>query len=296
MGNWELRMYPAGYTREMTTDNLPSLYLVNLSTSNSDCQVFYEVSILGKNKTKISVMKTENGAIVCFTGSVYGAPIAKDTLEGFIVNDTLQVVCDIVLCGSETKTSVELVDVSRSSLKKLTFEQMSDKFEEGIADNKKTSDVTISCDDGKEFFCHQNVLSARSPVFKEMFEANMKEKETGIVEIRDFNSVTVKKIVFYLYTGIVPDGDGEESLKELLMISNKYQILQLRKWLTDKLISMLSDENCIEYLGLGEIIDVKELKEAAFDFLTRKNQNLKKRLEKLPIFTKQEVLDRIFYE
>ena len=56
--------------------------------------------------------------------------------------------------------------------------------------SKELSDVHIECQD-KKFEAHQVILSASSPVFRGMFLAEMKEKKSQLVEIKDLESGVV---------------------------------------------------------------------------------------------------------
>ena len=49
-----------------------------------------------------------------------------------------------------------------------------------LFDNKLFTDLTIECGD-KEFEAHKAILASQSPVFKRMFEVDMKEKHCGII-------------------------------------------------------------------------------------------------------------------
>merc|ERR1712029_1058641 len=72
-----------------------------------------------------------------------------------------------------------------------------------------------------------------------------------------FSNDVVKRILFYLYSGIEPDVDNWG--KEMLLFAQKYQLEDLTMSLGSKLISTLNDDNCIEYMKLGDLVHVKEL-------------------------------------
>ena len=50
--------------------------------------------------------------------------------------------------------------------------------------NEVLTDTIIKCGD-KEFKVHRVILAMQSPVFRAMFEADMKEKQSGVIEISD---------------------------------------------------------------------------------------------------------------
>jgi len=190
------------------------------------------------------------------------------------------------------------------------YVQMIENFEKNVIGNMDSSDVTIKCD-GKKFYCSQSVLSGKSPVFKLMFQTLKKDEKTGSSEIEnlifeeiEFPNDVVKRMLFYLYSGIVPDVEnwfkellriaekyqlqdlkmslGEKLIsslnegkfksskfKELLRIADKYQFQDLKISLGVKLISTLNEGNCIEYLNLGNFFQLKELEEASLCFIKK---------------------------
>jgi len=230
--------------------------------------------------------------------SSIGLPVylSKTFLRDDVRHDTLTVVCDIRLTtDDDIKTTEEYVNQIKCREKEINFEHL-EKFEKTILGNKDSSDAIIKCD-GKEFYCHQSVLSAKSPVFRAMFQTTMKEKETGSIDIEEFPSEVVKKMLFYVYSGVVPDIDkwGKESLN----IAEKYQLLELKMSLGMKLASIIDDNNCIEYLALGDLFNVKEMKDAAVNVIKRnvdsfvKKKNWKKDLQNLSSPLVLEILEKV---
>ena len=66
--------------------------------------------------------------------------------------------------------------------------------------DKEFSDIEIKCNE-TVFPCHQLILAARSPVFKAMIQAEMKEKQTKKIVIKDSNPRTVAEMLNFMYTG-----------------------------------------------------------------------------------------------
>ena len=63
-----------------------------------------------------------------------------------------------------------------------------------LFNSKEMSDVQIKCGD-QIVDAHQLVLSTRSPVFQRMFQAEMKEKENGQVDIKDLKPEVVSEML-----------------------------------------------------------------------------------------------------
>ena len=185
----------------------------------------------------------------------------------------------------------------QSNFTKNDHNQISEDLKKAFYENcKDSSDVTIKCE-GKIFYCHQFMLAARSPVFKVMLQTNMKEKETGSINIDDFTNDVVEKMLLFIYTGIAPEID--EHVNDLLNIAEKYELHQLKVSIGEKLVPILNNENCIEYLTLGNLYNVSALKEASLKLIKcnvksiMKKENWKKELEILPSSLVCEIMEAI---
>ena len=101
----------------------------------------------------------------------------------------------------------------------------------------------------------------------------------------------------YIYGGVVPNIDKDA--KELLNIAEKYQLLQLKISLGEKLVYTLNKDNCIEYLAIGDVLHVNKLKEAAFKFFRQnagsimENENWKQGLTNLPSILALELMEEV---
>ena len=93
-------------------------------------------------------------------------------------------------------------------------------------DQNNNFDVTLRCGD-KVFYCHKFMLSARSPVFKAMFQSNMRENETNNVEIEDMQDDVMQELLEYIYTGYY--GNFKRVAKGLLAAAEKYQVDHLEE-------------------------------------------------------------------
>ena len=141
------------------------------------------------------------------------------------------------------------------------------------------------------------MLTARSPVFEAMFQSKMMEQRTRSIVIDDFTSDVVENMLIFIYSGTTPSVDMKA--KELLNIADKYQLRQLKNSLGEKLVSILNNDNCFEYLTLGDLFRVDGLKKTALTFLKRNSkkilmkENWKVGLENLPSSLAWEVMEEI---
>ena len=95
-------------------------------------------------------------------------------------NDSIKAQLCLQLIDSSKKERIEAGKVIQSHNQK-----PSANFKEFLL-SKEMSDIQIKCGD-KTFDAHQLILSAWSPVFRGMFLAEMKEKESRMVEIQDLS-------------------------------------------------------------------------------------------------------------
>ena len=132
-----------------------------------------------------------------------------------------------------------------------------------LLEDKESCDFEINCG-GKVFPCHKLLLSARSPVFKALFESKMRESESGKVTIKDINSEIMTVMLHFIYTGsLAKETITTEIAIELLAAANKYQLEALKDICQDKIRSVLDAENAIEFLILGEMYQANKLKHTA---------------------------------
>ncbi len=134
---------------------------------------------------------------------------------------------------------------------------------EKVFSEKRLTDVKIECQGGT-FDCHKAILAARSPVFLAMFEANMKENETNIVNFDDFKARIVAEMLNFIYTGNISSEDTlSEIASELLAAADKYQLDLLKSICEEEFCSTLEATNCVEYLVLGDMYQTFKLKRMA---------------------------------
>ncbi len=122
---------------------------------------------------------------------------------------------------------------------------------EFISNNEKFWDTEISVGE-KKFKVHKAILASVSEVFYKMFESEMQEKTTGVVEISDIDSAVMSDLLTYAYTGTAPH--IEQHAKELLIAADKYCMESLTNTCIEYLESTMSSENVAEILLLADSI------------------------------------------
>ena len=70
--------------------------------------------------------------------------------------------------------------------------------------------------------CHQVILSARSPVFRAMFMADMAEKKTQKVDIKDMTPDVLYAMLIYIYEATLPSPEKfDQCGKDLLAAADQ---------------------------------------------------------------------------
>ena len=109
------------------------------------------------------------------------------------------------------------------------------------------------------WFCDLE-LDFRSLVFRAMLSSNMKERQTGRIDLTDWSLKTGQDLLSFLYSGRVkPDAD----LTKLLVVADRYDFQELKEMTSEALKTKIRDENCLDLLMLAHLHHAERLKDAA---------------------------------
>ena len=194
----------------------------------------------------------------------------------------MTIVCDIEILSNQENNIAPLTK---------RRDQLCEDFSNLFTD-ETASDVKIKCGT-KTFHCHWGILSARSPVFRAMLQADMEEKREGIVEIKDFGIEVVEAMLFFMYTATVSatasatarlyskrtgyfttatgvvysyEKNHRDHFSELLKAADQYQLDLLKAACEDALCCGLEVENCLISLILGDMYQAEKLKKNSMKF------------------------------
>ncbi|CAL1276734.1 unnamed protein product [Larinioides sclopetarius] len=123
------------------------------------------------------------------------------------------------------------------------------------------------------FTAHTIILSARSPVFRAMFSADMKEKLNGVVDVSDLDDETVRQLLLFLYSNKLEELKWEDAL-QLYEAADKYEITSLKDQCSLFLKGNLNLKNACEALIISDLHHDEGLKSTVQDFILRNAEEI----------------------
>ena len=248
------------------------LKLVKPSSSSSRVRATYAFAIL--NATSQKVCRKKDKKVRRFkAGTEWGIGdfIQRNHLfkeaSQLLPQDKLTIHCDITeTVGDDVpvhitgKYGIQVRECSLAS-------DLGSLLEEGLL-----SDVTlVNVKSKKKFEAHKAILSIRSPVFRRMFQHEMREKATNRVEIKDTEDNVLHEMLTFIYTGkaprVVSMTDTPEFMQGLFCIAEKYELCRLKEMCADVMCKHLSSSNAVNTLLLADKYSSHALRKACIDFI-----------------------------
>ncbi|KAJ3683477.1 hypothetical protein LUZ60_013704 [Juncus effusus] len=124
---------------------------------------------------------------------------------------------------------------------------------------------------------HRAVLVSRSPVFRAMLETQMSESRSGVIKIPDTSAKVLQSFINYLYTAETTL--DEEITPDLLILSEKYQVIHLKSSCERFMTSKVNCENAIRFYEFASKYGAKQLCEASLSLIVENMASLKEREE-----------------
>ena len=261
VSKWQLMIKKCGesYAVYLYFCSLSGNYKSNSKVLVSDC-VFSilnfdmdEVKCSARLPSKLCVLNEQ--AKVCGIDNFLDQHGLAKSLDGrtltLQVNATLLCLTDHSECVQTNNTLIPADDIRKDIA--------------GLHHDNLFSDVTITCGD-KEFRAHKLILASQSPVFKKMFEIDMKERRSGVIEVPDITPAVMSDLLAYLYTGTAPHMDT--LARELLGVADKYELPRLLSICETTLMSKITAKSVLEILILAGLHEAaKSLKKACLCFI-----------------------------
>lgn len=135
-------------------------------------------------------------------------------------------------------------------------------------------DVLFSFENDRQIGGHLSILGARSPVFAAMFKHDMKESETGRVNIQDIQPDIFKELLHYIYSGRTLAPLTEVTAQPLFVAADKYDIGDLKEECIGYMLTSIRINNIISLLIFAHLHSIERLKEATLEFVTKHGQEI----------------------
>ncbi|KAL3682577.1 hypothetical protein R1sor_000599 [Riccia sorocarpa] len=129
-------------------------------------------------------------------------------------------------------------------------------------------DIKFVGSDEKPVYAHRFIIAGKATVFQRMFHSDMKEKKSGTVVLNDASSPVIRSMVNFCYTAET-EFTEDASAEEMLKISHKYDIRDLKQECDKELAKGVDQNNLCRLLKLAHLYDAKKLDSATARFFGR---------------------------
>merc|ERR1719187_829340 len=264
---WKLETFPNGKQKVgEDTAGAVSIFLYPANCQALNRPFSFAIGFVNEEQSRVMKGKGDH----CFRDNQNGwgwlKLVTHQTLRGqdkLLPEEKLNILCVMKFKGQEETTS------GTHKLNKVV--KIDDDDDEEIGDDLLDmyntgdfADVVLVCDQ-QEFPAHKAILGARSDYFRAAFRHDMKEKQTGKIEIVDVDKETIEDMLIYIYSGRVENLD--EKADKLLPAAEKYLIKSLKKKCEQNLCHSLTISNCLDYLVDADRYNAMHLKPLIIKFV-----------------------------
>jgi speckle-type POZ protein len=168
------------------------------------------------------------------------------------------------------------VKITTSFLKKVDVIQMPvqtnftiNKEISNLFEHDSNKDIELNSQD-RNTNAHKFILSLRSPVFKAMFESPMFDAKTNSLNFREFVYEPVLEFVRFMYNDAVNETVLSEHAEQLLILANKYDVMNLKIITQNYLLSNnITTDNALDMLMLAITHNAESLKVNCHEIIRR---------------------------
>jgi len=274
---WRLKLYPNG--RKNVDQGYVTLFLKDSGReqpANLKAQVKFSVVDARGHKLNTKTIDKEYKVLNHAFG--YSKFIKHSNLMApekmLLPDDKLTLLCTITIAGKNiiSSGSQKPATVQPEADIKTSSERAAAKLGSDLSRLLKSptemfSDLKLLCGPGRvELPCHLNILVARSPVFRAMFQHDTAEAQKKEIEMTDVEPEVAERMLTYIYTGSLgPDMGGREA--DLLATADKYSLLELKEYCEEVLCKETNIETVLGMLVLADRHGAVKLKEVCVRFL-----------------------------
>ena len=107
----------------------------------------------------------------------------------------------------------------------------------------------------------------RSAVFKALLAADMKERKSSRIELKNVKLATGRELLYYLYNGRMKEGQEETDLLGLIALADQYDMAGLKSLCAAGLAARVTEDNYLEVMNMAQLHNMPLLKAAAVDYI-----------------------------
>lgn len=230
---------------------------------------YCEVRLLNRERKSvfvIAVPKTMSWPDYSFNTACNLSDLERLNPELYQQNGALTIAISIKVDPNPWLQTPRFEDIEEAAKAKpvsLLTQSLQDMLEQDIL-----TDIVIRTTE-KDYKCHKVILAARSQVFKAMFQNNMTERESNIVDLSEaFEPDTFKDIIRYIYTEQLPEDMDGAGCASLFVAADYFQLLGLKAWCAEELGYGLESDNAAAILQLADKYGEMGLKDKVVKFIS----------------------------
>uniref|UniRef100_A0A0K0FD94 Speckle-type POZ protein-like (inferred by orthology to a human protein) n=1 Tax=Strongyloides venezuelensis TaxID=75913 RepID=A0A0K0FD94_STRVS len=280
---WCLLVYPNGQDED--SKGYISIFLTLIKPDKAKAK--YRFSILNNKKDEENVkFVTESENFVKDMGLGFSQFVKRDFLlnesNGLLMNGHLVIFCEaeIIDLKSENLENLEIVESNTENRSNpetsinISIPQSKLISDYGnMFDSSFFYDCVIKVED-TEIQVHKAILSARSPVFYDIFTSASDKSQTNIIEIKGFSAEVVRKMLKYIYTDEI--SDIQNMANQMFEIANIYELDRLKAFSEQSMCNSLTTDNVLERFALSDRYPTERLKKCCEEPIHKNMDHLKK--------------------
>lgn len=285
---FKIIFYPNGYNERLK--GFASLWLQKISIYER--MVTFTCSIIdAEGCDVIKKSRKQVLGISTYLGWMTFCPrrILQSENNSLLKDKNLRLKCSLLIFEDKARGNPEIEDDDQNmnaSLSNLSHD-LSELLFEGEA-----WDFILIVQNAK-FRVHKAILSARSPVFKDIFKSSLSNPD--MMEITDISESTVGELLRFIYSGKIGQLDVQEAA-DLYKAADKYELYNLRS-ICSKIIKMNLDvSNVLNALLLSEkYVDVL-LQEMCCQYIVENASKVQEQKEWLELLKNQPQIASIVFK
>lgn len=267
VGNWTfcLRLFANGL--EESKDGFGGFAIQRCDKDKPETLLCkYRIFLKHKDSSGETLLHTHGAQVRSFgRASNWGTPNSfpikwlEDEVHGFNVGDTITIHAWVQVSSGTGGARTAAPCLSNTLATNL----------EEVLTSGYLADMSMDC--GSESLpCHSFILMARSPVFKQMLQADMAESKSRKVHVTDIEPTAMKNLLHFLYTDkLKVDTDSDdEGICQLFQAAHKYEVKPLADYCAALLQRKLSSRNAVTRLSLADLYDCVSLRQSCLEFIT----------------------------